>query len=296
VGPRPSRTSHLQAEPQAPHATSRPLACATLATGVASLGDQSCARVGGSLWPNAAVSRVRELPDGHICMIAYTQNKQVTELASFIRMTWAFLAPRALGELWLNSRSSPCPASIFSLWIVAVRVFSLKTTDGRNRLKHSRLSMVTPMNKRYEVVSSPCEPALKLILLEGTWESLPFEIRLWRPWRGAILCADSALTSMQREEIAQRGYSIGHAVVGELIRNQSGASIARAGSTRPVTPIADVGSTRPMPPIEVQGLASDSDRAFLKRMRRSIQELAKTIEQSMGLIAETQFALVASTG
>jgi hypothetical protein len=149
------------------------------------------------------------------------------------------------------------------------------------------------MNRRYEVVSSPHEPALKLILLEGTWESLPFEIRLWCPWRGATLCADSALTSLQRGEVTKRGYSIGHATfLGELISNQSGASIANAGSTRPMTPIVDLGSTRRMLPIKVQGLASAS---VLKRMQRSIQELAKTIEQSMGLIAETQLALGAES-
>jgi hypothetical protein len=142
------------------------------------------------------------------------------------------------------------------------------------------VSVVGTMNKRYEVVSAPGEPAPKLILLEGTWESLPFEIRLSRPWRQTTLCAEAALTGLQREEIAQRGYSIGHATfMGELISNQSGVPIANAGSTRPMTPI------------EVQPLASADDRAILKGMRRSIQELANAKEQSRGLIVEPHDAL-----
>jgi hypothetical protein len=139
------------------------------------------------------------------------------------------------------------------------------------------------MNKRYEVVSVPYEPALKLILLEGMWESLPFEIRLWHPWRDTTLCAEAALTGLQREEIAQRGYSIGHATfLGELINNQSGAPVANAGSTRRMTPI------------EVQPLASADDRAILRGMRRSILELANAKERSRGLILEPHSALRAS--
>jgi hypothetical protein len=172
-----------------------------------------------------------------------------------------------------------CAPPRFLLWIFAARVFSTPTTVDRNRLEHSRLSMVRPMNKRYEAVSSPCELSLKLIFLEGTWESLPFEIRLWRPWRGGILCTESALTSLQRREIVQRGYSIGHAAfLGEPISNQPGAPIAKAGNTHPT------------PSIAAQRLASDSDRAMLKGMRRSIQELAKAVEHSRGFIVETHYA------
>jgi hypothetical protein len=161
-----------------------------------------------------------------------------------------------------------------------MRVFPRKATSGRIRLNYSRLSMVRPMNKRYEVVSSPCEPSLKLILLEGTWESLPFEIRLRRPWRGGTLCTDATLTSQQCQEIVKQGYSIGHAAFpGELISNQPGVSIAKAGNTHPT------------PPIETPRLASDSDRAILKEMRRSIQQLAKAAEHSRRLIVETHYAL-----
>jgi hypothetical protein len=175
---------------------------------------------------------------------------------------------------------SRAPARYSRCGLLLVRVFSCRTTFGRIRLKYSRLSMVRPMNKRYEVVSSPCEPSLKLIFLEGTWESLPFEIRLWRPWRGGTLCTEAALTSQQRHEIVQRGYSIGHAtLLGEPISNQPGAPIPKAGNTHPV------------PPIEAQRLASDSDRTILKGMRRSIQELAKAAEHSRGLIVETHYAL-----
>jgi hypothetical protein len=135
------------------------------------------------------------------------------------------------------------------------------------------------MNKRYEVVSSSCEPSLKLIFLEGMWESLPFEIRLWRPWRGGTHCNESVLTSLQRKEIAQRGYSIGHA-----------AFLSEPITSQPGTPIAKAGNSNPMPPVEAQRLASDSDRAILKGMRRSIQELAKAAEHSRSHCRNTRRA------
>jgi hypothetical protein len=62
-----------------------------------------------------------------------------------------------------------------------------------------------------------------MIIPEGTWDSLPFEIRLWRPWRGGTRCTESALTNLQRQEIAKRGYSIGHAAfLGEPTSGQPG--------------------------------------------------------------------------
>jgi hypothetical protein len=47
-----------------------------------------------------------------------------------------------------------------------------------------------------------------LIFLEGSWESLPFEIRLSCPWYGGEFCGGGSLTATQRFEIATQGYSI----------------------------------------------------------------------------------------
>jgi hypothetical protein len=127
--------------------------------------------------------------------------------------------------------------------------------------------MVSPMNKRYEVVFSPYEPFLKLIFPEGTWESLPFEIRLWRPWRGGAHSTESALTSLQRQEIAQRGYSIGHA-----------AFLVEPMTVQPRASTVKAGNTHAMSPVETQGLVSDGDHAVLEGMPRSIQELAEAAE------------------
>lgn len=69
-----------------------------------------------------------------------------------------------------------------------------------------------PMTKRYEIVRASDAPDLMLILPEGSWESLPFEIRLLCPWHESESCDGSRLTATQRSEIAARGYSIANAV------------------------------------------------------------------------------------
>ncbi len=66
------------------------------------------------------------------------------------------------------------------------------------------------MTKRYETTRSLDEPRLMLISPEGTWESLPFEIRLLRRWYGMEICDRSNLTAAQRFEIEMHGYSIAH--------------------------------------------------------------------------------------
>jgi hypothetical protein len=38
------------------------------------------------------------------------------------------------------------------------------------------------MTDRYEIVRSSDDPPLMLIFFEGSWEGLPFEIRLLRRW------------------------------------------------------------------------------------------------------------------
>ena len=47
-----------------------------------------------------------------------------------------------------------------------------------------------------------------LIFLEGSWETLPFEIRLLRPWYGSEFCDRNSLTTAQRLDIAAQGYCI----------------------------------------------------------------------------------------
>ena len=65
-----------------------------------------------------------------------------------------------------------------------------------------------PMTKRYEITHVPGEASLRLIFPEGAWESLPFEIRLLRPWQGSEFCDRTSLTAQQHLEIAWRGYSV----------------------------------------------------------------------------------------
>ena len=62
------------------------------------------------------------------------------------------------------------------------------------------------MTKRYEMTRSRGEAPVKLIFVEGTWESLPFEVRLSRPWYGGEICGRTSISTQQRSEIARRGY------------------------------------------------------------------------------------------
>ena len=70
------------------------------------------------------------------------------------------------------------------------------------------------MTKCYEIVRSSDNPSLLLIFLEGSWESLPFEIRLLRPWYERefcdrnSLCERGSLTATQHLDIAAQGYCI----------------------------------------------------------------------------------------
>jgi hypothetical protein len=66
------------------------------------------------------------------------------------------------------------------------------------------------MTKRYEIARAPDDPPLVLIFLEGSWESLPFEIRLLRPWYISEFCDRHSLTAHQRLDIATQGYCITH--------------------------------------------------------------------------------------
>ena len=64
------------------------------------------------------------------------------------------------------------------------------------------------MTERYETTRSRGDAPLKLIFAEGTWDSLPFEARLSRPWYGGEVCGRTGITTHQRSDIARRGYCI----------------------------------------------------------------------------------------
>ena len=64
------------------------------------------------------------------------------------------------------------------------------------------------MTKCYETAYSYDEPRLMLIAPKGSWENLPFEIRLLRRWHGREFCDRGCLTPVQRLEIAVLGYSV----------------------------------------------------------------------------------------
>jgi hypothetical protein len=64
------------------------------------------------------------------------------------------------------------------------------------------------MTKRYEITHARGEASLVLIFPQGGWETVPFEIRLLRPWHGSEFCDRSSLSATQRLEIATRGYCV----------------------------------------------------------------------------------------
>ena len=64
------------------------------------------------------------------------------------------------------------------------------------------------MTERYETTRSRGEASRMLIFLEGTWDILPFEVRLLRPWYGREVCGRTGITTHQCSEIARRGYCI----------------------------------------------------------------------------------------
>jgi hypothetical protein len=85
-------------------------------------------------------------------------------------------------------------------------VFTELTTCGSDAVGDQVVLFL--LFKRYEIVRASDAPDLMLILPEGSWQSLPFEIRLLYPWHESE-CSDGGwLTSMQRSEIAAQGYRI----------------------------------------------------------------------------------------
>ena len=75
------------------------------------------------------------------------------------------------------------------------------------------------MTERYETARSRGEASLMLIFPEGTWDSLPSEVRLSRPWYGAEVC--SGITAHQCSEIAKQGFCIAAAQASKLAKQST---------------------------------------------------------------------------
>lgn len=64
------------------------------------------------------------------------------------------------------------------------------------------------IKSHYEATCSEGPERMTLIFLAGTYETLPFEIRLMAPWYGSIPVETEHLKPAQRFEIARQGYTI----------------------------------------------------------------------------------------
>lgn len=64
------------------------------------------------------------------------------------------------------------------------------------------------MSTRYEYARSGREKSLLLVFPEGTFEGLPFEVRLAAPWVGHGYGEISALKPADRWQFHQLGYAI----------------------------------------------------------------------------------------
>lgn len=64
------------------------------------------------------------------------------------------------------------------------------------------------MTKRYESASVAGDEPMTLIFPEGTFENLPFEVRLMGPWTGCTFGDMASLKPACRADIHRQGYSI----------------------------------------------------------------------------------------
>lgn len=64
------------------------------------------------------------------------------------------------------------------------------------------------MTQLYETTFALGDEPMTLIFPEGTYEALPFEIRLLAPWFGAGVIEVTSLKSVQRLELMRQGYTI----------------------------------------------------------------------------------------
>lgn len=67
------------------------------------------------------------------------------------------------------------------------------------------------MTECYETTRSRSEASLMLIFPEGTWDILPFELRLLRPWYGSEVCGRTGITAHQYSVIVRWGYYLASA-------------------------------------------------------------------------------------
>lgn len=65
-----------------------------------------------------------------------------------------------------------------------------------------------PMTTRYESTQTPGPEPMTLIFLEGSFESLPFEIRLMAPWYGCTYGDIAELKAAHRGELLRQGYAV----------------------------------------------------------------------------------------
>lgn len=61
---------------------------------------------------------------------------------------------------------------------------------------------------RYEIAFSTGPDAKTLVFPEGTFEALPFEVRLMEPWYGCDYIDSEKLKPSQRHEIMRRGFTL----------------------------------------------------------------------------------------
>ena len=64
------------------------------------------------------------------------------------------------------------------------------------------------MTNRYEATDSAGPEPMTLIFKEGTYEALPFEVRLMEPWCGSRYIDEKRLKPAQRCEISRQGYAV----------------------------------------------------------------------------------------
>jgi hypothetical protein len=87
------------------------------------------------------------------------------------------------------------------------------------------------MSTRYEYARSGREKSLLLVFPEGTFEGLPFEVRLAAPWVGHGYGDISALKPADRWHFHQTGYAI--------LREAQSEQEVSAGDETPASVIAD---------------------------------------------------------
>jgi hypothetical protein len=87
------------------------------------------------------------------------------------------------------------------------------TSDGKTLRKKGLVRVLfllhkDLMTKRFEATYSVGEERMTLIFSAGTYEALPFEVRLMGPWYGCLYIDGERLKLAQRDEIARQGYTI----------------------------------------------------------------------------------------